>query len=248
MDEKTGKLTAPRYVVYIGEAEKNLKRLKDHRYDLWQTWDTMVFVYHRELAVGLRKPLERQFIKAARFHNDVYLMNGREGDDYRVSEQMEDFWRMFTEVIPWMMYIAGFDFLMEPRRPLAVEQRPVDPEFADDGTPVFHYYTKDDPDIARGYPTRDGFVVMAGSRAKPAQHYLSRKNLEERDRLVKDGTLVKDDSGCDRFAKDWTTDSHRRASRIITGTTGGGQDDRWKTKDGVSIQTYLASRDEEDDS
>lgn len=247
-DEDTGTLMTPRYVVYIGESEKNLTRLKTHKRDRWQDWDTLVFVHHKELNVGLRKPLEHEFIKTASLHDDVYLINENKGTKYQVSEQLDDFWRIFTEVIPWLMYIAGFDFLMEPRRPLAVEQKPVNPKFAEDGTPVFHFYTKDDPDIARGYPTRDGFVVMAGSKAKPAQHYLSGRDRGERDRLVQDGTLVKDDSGCDMFAKDWTTDSHRRASRIITGTTGGGQDDRWKTKDGLSIQTYLASRDEEDDS
>ena len=244
IDEDSGNLIVQPLKVYIGEGEDVHDRYRTHGNDEWSDWETLVFVWNDELSLSLRRNLEKRFIAQARQHGDLFVVNKKAGSNIATPRVERKWFKNLMDLIPWMLKMAGYDFLMPcDGEPSVTGQQSADSEIAPSGVPVFHFYIREDPDIARGYPTENGFVVMAGSKAKPAQHYLSGKDRSERDRLVKDGILVRD-----VFVKDWLADSHRRASHIITGTTGGSQDDRWKTKDGVSIQTYLSSMDEADDS
>ena len=237
IEEETGNLVVQPMRIYVGEGEDVRGRYRTHAGDLWQDWETLVFVWDYEMSLSLRRSLEKRFIALARQHGEYFVMNKKSGSNEATPRVEKKRFNNLMDLIPWLMYTAGFDFLMSPEedKPSEVVVSPAS-EVAPNGEPVFHFHTNDDPDMARGYPRDGGFVVMAGSKAKPAQHYLSRKDMAIREGLVRDGILVND-----VFVRDWFTDGHKRASRIITGTTGGGQDNRWTTEKGLPILIHLGS-------
>lgn len=115
-----------------------------------------------------------------------------------------------------------------------------DARMPDTGTPIFVFRPQNAQ--AYGRPLPDGrFVVSAGSTAMRNGSPNVKRDLYDRDRLVREGILVLDiDGGRYRFAKDYVFGSSSKAAGVIKDGNASGPS-LWKdVKTGQTLKDFLA--------
>ena len=224
--------------LYIGESFHADDRRKEHiqRGD-WDGWDELLFVHDDDITSGVRKRLERECIERAKKCSHIKMINSKGGVNEPLSEEEGLNLRRIMSLLPHLMYVAGYDFLLD--RTEKTEEAPA-PVMAD-GRPVF--LIKGDSGVLGTGTVVDGeFWVCRGTRLKPRTKHFQKGDRAIYDALVSDGTIVGDE-----FARDWKADSHVVAARMVLGTTGGDMKYKWRTSDSVMVDAYLRSEAEKKD-
>lgn len=212
--------------VYIGEGGSISNRKRTHVRDEWQDWDELMFVYHPRMTVGIRKAVESRCITLARKQKGIRLINTKLPQE-ELTESESKTCKLIMDVLPWLMYVAGYGFLLDRaslRDASTIESLPTDVRFT--------YCCKGR--TAYGHFDPEGFVIEKDSTIAPRTEHLKGSDLRLYEELEAKGVIVDG-----RFTLDQKFDGPDRAARFVTGTTGGSLTGRWKDEKGRSIKIYL---------
>lgn len=102
--------------VYIGKCGNVYDRFRTHRPDEWQEWTELVFVYRDRITVATRYKLEELCIALADGRSDVSLVNEKKRRKEKPTPMEFRMVRSVMNVLPHLMYVAGYDFLLERSR------------------------------------------------------------------------------------------------------------------------------------
>jgi hypothetical protein len=214
---------APR--AYIGEAEVNRERLKQHKTkEFWVS--AIVFMSKDEnLTKAHVRYLENRLLaEAAQIKRFTLDQNQSSGSKLPESdrEDMEVFLAHIRQLLP----VLGSDILA----PIA--------QHATKGLPGGVLYCRIKNAEARGQRTATGFVVYQGSSAvleeRPSAESHYPYALSQRKQLIADGTLINKD-GLLVFTKDAEFSSPSAAAAVIHGGSANGLI-AWKTENGTSLK------------
>lgn len=170
-------------VVYIGQTESLVERLKDHnsKKDFWQTAVFLISRTHTFTQAHIRY-LEWYAIKEAQKAGRYVLDNGNAGGEPHVTEPMKaDIMDAFEtgKMLLGMLGYPVFEPLVEPAK-------------ANDKAEVF--YLKGIDTEATGELVQDGFVVFKGSKGRvETKPSVAAYVTNRRNELLAEGTLVEED-------------------------------------------------------
>lgn len=231
--------------VYVGQAENVHVRLKKHHKEK-DFWNEVVFFTSRDenLTRGHVLYLESKLTALAREAGRFTVANGNEPSLPSLPRSEASAMDEFVANVRLLMGALGHRFL-EPiaRRPsVAVEASDTAGTSAPDGlneSAVLSFAASDNSFSAQGYPTDEGFVVLAGSRASK-QHLPSLSNtyVSIRERLRADGSLVETENGL-RFTRDALFTTSTAAAGVVAGTSRSGPAS-WKSVDGFTLKELEA--------
>ena len=223
-----------RPLVYIGEAEHVLDRLKQHVADEKKDfWDQVVLFTSKDanLTKAHVKYLESRIVELAREIDRTRLYNGNTPPRPSLPRADRDAMEEFLGPARLLLAALGFTAL----QPLA--RRAADNSVGPSG-PLAHIelrlvVPKRQTD-ARGHQTDEGFVVVAGSKGDGTLRDSLQKGWRAlREELVADGSIRTTPTGIE-FARDVLFASPSAAASVTMGGVWGGRTG-WKTADGVTL-------------
>lgn len=208
--------------IYIGETDDLPGRLDDHNRtkDFWNR--AIVFTSKdANLNKAHVRHLEGRLIALARAANRSELENGTVGSMPPLSEpdtaEAETFLAEMLLIYP-VLGVQAFQ---------KADEQP-------SSTTELHLTGKGTD--ARGTETPDGFVVLAGSLARPdAVPSIHAYGAQLRAALIESGRLVKDGEHL-RLTEDYVFSSPSTAAMVMLGRTSNGRLE-WKTSDGESLKS-----------
>lgn len=212
-----------RWQVYIGEADDCGERLKTHAKDdkkeFWQLAIAMVSST-QSLTKAHGRLLEHWAARKAREAGRYDVLNGNSPSKPPVPEPMEAESVDVLEVIDTLLGTLGHPVFEALGTNEKTEQ------------PIF--FCKASGSDAKGIYSEDGFVILAGSRARGDVVASIRESItRQRETLIADGVLVKDGSGY-RFVRDHAFTSPSAAAGMVTGSTVNGWI-TWLDKNGNTL-------------
>ena len=223
-----------RPLVYIGEAEHVLDRLKQHVADEKKDfWDQVVLFTSKDanLTKAHVKYLESRIVELVREIDRARLSNGNTPPRPSLPRADQDAMEEFLGPARLLLAALGFTAL----QPLA--RRAADNSVGPSG-PLAHIelrlvVPKRQTD-ARGHQTDEGFVVVAGSKGDGTLRDSLQKGWRAlREELVADGSIRTTPTGIE-FARDVLFASPSAAASVTMGGVWGGRTG-WKTADGVTL-------------
>lgn len=218
--------------VYIGEAENCFQRLGQHNATK-DFWNIAVVIGSKTDAFtkGHARYLEWLCVKKAGESGRFHLMNTTiPGEPYVPEPMLADLMDSF-DTLRILLSTLGFPIFEPARTRVALEPgtggaAPVE------GEEVF-YCTRNGAD-AKGQPTDEGFVVLAGSRALPGVAESAEKYIAVfREKLVHSGVLAPEGDAL-VFRTDYLFNSPSAASGIVLGRRSNGWE-VWRLKDGRTL-------------
>lgn len=201
--------------VYIGEAEDVKNRLQQHIANAAKEsfeWNTAVCFFGKDLNKASVRFLEDRFVKIARECGRYEVMTK---NTFQTTLKRSDQSSMeeFIANAAILIHALGYDVLV--------------PQQKSDSKTIY-FFCRGAGAEAKGYPTKDGFVVMKDSVVSdhliPSFEKQCRPNFIKRMELESSGVIVKR-----KFTRDYTFGSPSGASSAILGRSSNGYAD-WKTK------------------
>lgn len=214
--------------LYIGEAEIVVDRLKSHDKSSDKSWFSEAIVITSEqdfLNKAKIKYLENVFYEQAKIANR-YKLEQTTPTKSKLSKIDIGTLTEFVHKTQIMISALGYKFFEE------VE--PID-EVNDEK--VYFYFKKDTPEEAKGYRTKEGFVVCSGSYVNPNEAnslhaWMSDSRKTDQDKIV-DNRLTEDISfSSSSFALGFVAGSSRSGNEL------------WKTEGGIKLGDFIKENDD----
>ena len=213
--------------LYVGEADVLGDRLRSHanRKDFW-TWFVAFTSADENLNKAHVRYLEARLLVLAKTANQWVLENTAAPNQPPLSEADRADADWFLDEMLLIYPILGID---------AFEAAASDPAPA---TSVGELVMDGRGVDARGRETKDGFVVLAGSRARKAETAAAKPRLiDRRQQLLARGVLT-DDGTHYVFTQDYRFSSPSTAASVLAGGSSNGRK-AWKTPDGARTLKQL---------
>lgn len=216
--------------LYIGESEDVLRRLGDHQDDKkLPGWDVAIAIVAKDGSFTKVHGLMLQHLAYQR-SNEVgrYRTDQKQRPpEPKISDALRDDCHDALEQADFLCALLGV---------------PVFAHVATGaGQPVFHITTKTGAD-AKGRPTDEGFIVLAGSVCVDGIRDSAPPYVQQtRDRLLADGVLVREGKGL-TFTRDHAFDSPSGAAAIVVGGATNGWE-AWTSGDGRSLHEAVRIND-----
>lgn len=223
-----------RPLVYIGEAEHVLDRLKQHAADAKKDfWDQVVLYTSKDanLTKAHVKYLESRIVELAREIDRARLVNSNTPPRPSLPRADRDAMEEFIGPARLLLAALGFTALQPlARRAEGSTEGPSGP-LAD--VDLYFKVPKRKVD-ARGHQTDEGFVVLAGSKGDAkVRDSLSKGWRVMREELVADGSIVATGTGLE-FTRDVLFSSPSAAAAVVVGGVWNGRAG-WKNAEGVTL-------------
>lgn len=214
--------------VYVGEGDEVISRIKSHAIakDFWTELVAFTKTDNSLNKADIRY-LESQLVKRAQSANRAELDNGNSPDPAAPTEaEKADLESFLVDilVILRLLGISAFD-------PIET----VGPDLV--ATDLFSFSAAGTS--GSGYPTKDGFIVLAGSKARVANtQSISDGYRNLRVQLVADGVLVPGPPGDEHytFATDYVFGSSSAAGAVLYGGMISGPQNWTRASDGKTIK------------
>ena len=216
--------------LYVGEADVLGGRLRSHasRKDFW-TWFVAFTAADESLNKAHVRYLESRLLVLAKTANQWVVENTAAPNQPPMSEADRADADWFLDEMLLIYPILGID---------AFEAAATDP--APDAQAEALTMTGRGVD-ARGRETKDGFVVLAGSRARIQETESAKAWLRDRrQQLLARGVLERDGSHY-VFTQDYRFSSPSAASSVLAGGSSNGWK-AWKTPDGMTLKALQDQR------
>lgn len=217
-----GKNEEGKDLVYIGEAESILTRLKQHldQKDFWN--ETILFISKDEnLNKAHIKYIEYRLFEIARETNRYILKNGNIPTKSSISELDRAEMEEFIDNIKLLVNTLGHK-VFENRRDTSMG---ISQQFFIQAGKEERYCN------ALGELSSEGFVVLKGSKiAKEVTISFPNSLLDKRNELINNNIITDFE-----FQEDYIFSSPSTASGIVTGRSSNGLVE-WKTKEGVMLK------------
>ncbi len=222
-------------LVYVGEAEVVIKRIKEQlvEKEFWN--ESVAFISKDEnLNKAHIKYLENKIHELAIQTQRYKVVNIDTPTASAISESDRAEMEEFLSNIRLLLNTLGHKVLKE------IREEPVDRRSENTETVFFIKAARGAE--AQGKPTSDGFVVFRNSKAAHQTVPTFPDAAQRlRDKLLQEGVLVVKTGESElTFAQDWLSGSPSTAAMIVMGRTANGRKD-WKTVDGVSLRDYEAA-------
>lgn len=217
-------------MLYIGEADVLSERLRNHasRKDFW-TWFVAFTSTDENLNKAHVRYLESRLLARAKTANQWALDNTAAPNEPPLSEADRADAEWFLAEMLVIYPILGID---------AFEIAAQEPAPRADAA---HFVLEQRGATGQGRETRDGFVVLAGSRARREEVASARSWLRDlRRQLIERGVLVADGNHL-RFAQDYRFSSPSRAAAVLVGGSANGRK-AWKTPTGEMLRDVQERR------
>ena len=215
-------------MAYIGEAENCAERLKDHNRNK-DFWNIAVAIVSRtgNFTKAHGKLLEFIAIAKAKETGRFKLDNSNAGSEPTMPEWMRVDVAEVFETAQVLLGSLGYP-IFEPAAASSVR------------TDLHVFHCRRGGAEARGVYTEDGFVVLAGSKARPPLPHAAATSYDsQREKLINNGSLVENKSGI-QFARDTIFASPSAASDVVCGGSTNGwtewKDDAGRTLDQIYRQ------------
>jgi len=223
-----------RPLVYIGEAEHVLDRLKQHAADQGKDfWDQVVMFTNKDanLTKAHVKYLESRLVELAREIDRAKLVNGNTPPRPSLPRADRDAMEEFLGPARLLLAALGFTALQPlARRPESGVEGPSGPLAEVELRLVIPKRQTD----ARGAQTDEGFVVRSGSRGDATVRESLQKGWRAlREELLADGSLVAVAGGV-QFTRDVLFASSSAAASVSLGGVWNGRTG-WKAADGRTL-------------
>jgi len=216
--------------LYIGEADVLADRLRTHasKKDFW-TWFVAFTSADENLNKAHVRYLESRLLTLARTANQWGVENAAAPNEPPLSEADRADADWFLDEMLVIYPILGIDAFeiaaSEPAPPGGADDLVLDQRGAK----------------GRGRETKDGFVVLAGSRARASEVASAKPWLIDlRRKLLERGVLV-DDEGALRFTQDYRFTSPSSAAAVLVGGSANGRK-AWRTGDGRTLREVQDAR------
>ena len=216
--------------LYIGEADMLGERLRTHasRKDFW-TWFVAFTSADENLNKAHVRYLECRLLTQARTANQWTVENAAAPNEPPLSEADRADADWFLSEMLVIYPILGIDAFE------VAASETVPPGGADD------LVLDQRGGQGRGRETNDGFVVLAGSRARSSEIASAKPWLKDlRRKLIERGVLV-EDSGALRFTQDYRFTSPSAAAAVLVGGSANGRK-AWRTSDGRTLREVQDAR------
>lgn len=216
--------------LYIGEADVLGDRLRSHasRKDFW-TWFVAFTSADENLNKAHVRYLECRLLTLARTANQWTVENAAAPNEPPLSEADRADADWFLSEMLVIYPILGIDAF----EAAASEAAP--PGGADD------LVLEQRGGHGRGRETKDGFVVLADSRARASEVASAKPWLTDlRRKLIERGVLVAED-GSLRFSQDYRFTSPSSAAAVLVGGSANGRK-AWRTSDGRTLREVQEAR------
>jgi hypothetical protein len=210
--------------LYIGEADVLGDRLRTHasRKDFW-TWFVAFTSADENLNKAHVRYLESRLLILARTANQWTVENAAAPNEPPLSEADRADADWFLDEMLLIYPILGIDAFE------AAASEPAPPGGADD------LVLDQRGARGRGRETKDGFVVLAGSRARASEVASAKPWLTDlRRKLTDRGVLIAED-GSLRFTQDYRFASPSAAAAVLVGGSANGRK-AWRTHDGRTLR------------
>lgn len=219
-------------LAYIGESEEALTRLKTHvsEKDFWN--EVLVFVSKdNSLNKAHVKYLEARLIEVAK-EREHYQLNQNSEKPPRMSESERATMEQFLENIVFLVDVLGHKIFEDSAAPVSAEGEQI----------LFVTKAKVRGCDAKGYPTTDGFKVLAGSKAATEPTPTIPKGRKQlRDRLITEGILLwSADMKELTFEKSHEFTSASAAAAICLAASANGLTEWVTEKGGVALKDFEA--------
>jgi hypothetical protein len=219
--------------VYIGESEDCWARLQQHHKGK-EFWTQALAVVSKTNAFdkGQARWLEWHATRTALAADRFKVLNQCAAAEPHLTEPVKaDLLDQF-DTLRVLVALLGYPLF----RPAAALSGAVDSSASEaQSEPTFFFCTSKGGVSSRGYPTAEGFVVLAGSTARAAEAAsVGESVVRQRRRLQDDGVLVSAD-GVLRFAKNHVFASPSGAASVVMGANTNGWT-KWKTGAGQTLQ------------
>ncbi|TRX38995.1 GIY-YIG nuclease family protein [Flavobacterium restrictum] len=213
-------------LVYIGEAESVLSRLKQHLSgkEFWN--EAIVFISKDDnLNKAHVKYLENRLHDIAISARRYKIENSMIPTQSSISESDRAEMEEFIEYVKMLVNTLGHKVFDEKREHKAKEKQDFFSLKATRGAE------------SQGQPTSDGFVVFRGSKAAfEATNSFSPSLLKIRQKLIDTGVL-EDKKEYFEFLEDYIFSSPSTAAAIVMGRNANGQKE-WKLKNGTTLKDF----------
>jgi hypothetical protein len=232
---------ASRQIIYIGESENVLERLKQHE----KKEENAIFDYvavstnkDDNLTKGHIRYLETRLIRIALETKRATLTNGTHPEEPSLPHADRDEMEVFLEHLQLILPLLGLTFAL-PK--IHQNHKSFTPEGEE--SPIFTLSTKDQQYkqevTAQARLIGGEFVVFKGSTAlmRPIEH---RSYQNQQSRLIRDGLLEKR-NGVYVFTEDVPFTSPSAAAAIIRGQSTNGRE-YWKLKNGKKYGEWFDER------
>lgn len=219
-------------IVYIGQAEDCLFRIKQHnvKKDFWQHAIAVVSLTNKFTRAHVTY-LEWYCIGIAKEVGRYTLDNGNSGGEPYITEPMKAELMDAFEVLDVLTSAIGFP---------VVERRP-----SQSAADVFHLTTKGGDVSARGQLVDDGFTVLAGSKSAASLRSSADAFVERlRTTLMEDGVIAQEGDTL-RFVESYTFNSPSAAASVLIGGNTNGWT-AWKKQDGRTLDQVKRQAPDED--
>ena len=219
-------------LAYIGESEEALERLKAHvsKKDFWN--EALVFVSKdNSLNKAHIKYLEARLIEVAK-ERERYELNQNSEKPPRMSESDRATMEEFLSHIFFLVDVLGHKLFEDSAAPVSEEGEQI----------LFATKRKARGCDAKGYPTADGFKVLAGSKASiESTPTMPKGRMTLRDRLITEGILVwSADMKELAFEKSHEFTSASAAAAICLAASANGLTEWVTEKGGVALKDFEA--------
>lgn len=207
--------------LYVGQGDPVKRRLEDHyaKKDFW-TWAAFFVTKDDSLNKAHIGQLEARLIELAKKARRRRLDNNNTPSPSPLSEaetaDMESFLSDILSILP-LVGLNGFE---------TPSDLPIDRE-------VLNLNARGV--TARGYESRDGFTVMAGSQSHAEEtNVIHQYPVRMRHELRADGILMHQETGW-TFTEDYTFSSPSTAAGVVLGRNQNGRE-AWKTAEGITLK------------
>ncbi|MCW7512107.1 GIY-YIG nuclease family protein [Leptospira levettii] len=213
-------------LVYIGEAESILDRLKQHL-GTKEFWIEAVCVFSKNLNKAHVKYLEKRLFDLAKEANRYELENATIPAKTSISEADQAEMEEFLENVKLTVHTLGFKLFerIDKRQTQSIPSQSQDYAISTKGIK------------ATGFLTSEGFVVKQGSQAlselAPSMEKWAKGYLRLREKLIIDGILKKEGENY-IFTSDQLFSSPSAGAVIVMGRNANGMTE-WKDENGKSL-------------
>ncbi len=218
-------------LVYIGEGDPALPRLKQH-YAKKDFWTSLVLFISKDdnLNKAHVQYLESRLCELAREAKRCELENANEPQPPSLSEPDQAEAEGFLDEMLLIYPLLGITVFEKPQAAPTVAKR---------------YYLRAKGNVAEGYEDANGFVVLARSEVvNEVQASVKRAAQVLRMTLQESGVIVRDGEQL-RFAQDYTFDSPSIAAGVVLGRSANGRTE-WKDAEGRTLKENQSAVDPSD--